>query len=386
MMVHRPTVLNQLLDFIPRHEFQRAVSKVNGDKRVRTLSCWTQFVALLFGQLTGHSSVRSLVAAINTQQRSFYHLGICSVKRSTLCDANEHRDPDILKDVYYQLLNRTQQEAPGHRFKFKGKVLAFDSTTISLCLSICSWAQFHHGKGAFKLHTAIDLAGDLPSLVVFTPGKVHDLPVARSQSYERGTTIIMDKAYIDYEWFARLDEQGVYFVTRAKENMAYKVRKCMPKLKSKGVCADQLIRLSSTAGKAYPKLLRRISYRNPEDGKHYVFITNRMDLAAKTVCDLYKSRWQVELFFKTLKGQLQVDKFAGTSENAVKWQIWTALIAYLLTMLIKFRNRIKWMTPCILGAISVTLFQKTIIADIFRKIARASPKNIGWKQMPLFSI
>ena len=317
-MVHRPTVLNQLLDFIPRHEFQKAVSEVNGDKRVRKLNCWTQFVTQLFGQLTGHSSVRSTIAAFNTQHRFFYHLGVNTVKRSTLCEANEHRNPDVLKAIFYYLLNRTQAEAPSHRFRFKGK------------------------------------------------------------------------AYIDYAWLAVLDEQGVYFVTRAKDNMAYKVRECRSKLRSKGVCADQLIRLSSTAGKEYPKLLRRVSYRNPEDGKHYVFITNRMDLSAKTICDLYKSRWEsrweVELFFKTLKGQLQIEKFAGTSENAVKWQIWTALIAYLLTMMIKFKNRIKWTTPCILGAISVTLFQKTSIADIFKKVARESPRKPVWQQMTLFSI
>ena len=385
-MVHRRTVLNQLLDFIPRHEFQKAVSEVNGDRRVRKLNCWTQFVTQLFGQLTGHCSVRSTIAAFNTQHRFFYHLGVSTVKRSTLCEANEHRNPDVLKAIFYYLLNRTQAEAPGHRFRFKGKVLAFDSTLISLCLSICSWAQFRHEKGAFKLHTAIDLAGNLPTIAVLSPGKTHDIRVARVQSFEKGTTVIMDKAYIDYAWLASLEDQGVYFVTRAKDNMAYKVRECRPKLKSKGVCADQLIRLSSTAGKEYPKLLRRVSYRNPEDGKHYVFITNRMDLSAKTICDLYKSRWEVELFFKTLKGQLQIEKFAGTSENAVKWQIWTALIAYLLTMLIKFKNRIKWTTPCILGAISVTLFQKTSIADIFKKVARESPRKPVWQQMALFSI
>ncbi len=385
-MAHINTLFSQVLQFIPRHEFQKAVDHYSGDKRTRTLKCWGQFVTLLFGQITGHSSLRSMITAINTQTRFLYHLGMESVKRTTLSDANEKRTPNFLEEIFYKLLSRTQRYAPKHKFRFKGKILAMDSTTINLCLNLCPWAGFHHNKGAMKIHTAIDLDGNLPDFMVMTPAKVHDVQVARRKAFLKGTTILMDRAYSDFGWLYQLEEQGSFFVTRLKDNIKYKVRECFEKNKAKGIKADQEIRLTGqTTKEKYPTTLRRISYRDPETNKRYVFITNRFDLAAKTICDLYKARWEVELFFKTLKGQLQVDKFVGTSVNAVLWQAWTAMIAYLLISLIRFLNKIKWSVPSTMAALAVCLFQKVSFKKVFGNAPPERCVNIGLERQLLFN-
>ncbi len=383
-MGHSNTLFSQILQFIPRHEFQKAVDAYEGDKGVRKLTVWAQFVTLLFGQITGHSSIRTMISGLGTQVQNYYHLGINLVKRSTLSDANETRNPGILENIFYRLLNRTQGYTPGHSFKFKGKILAFDSTTINLCLSLCPWAQFHHGKGAFKLHTAIDLAGNLPTFMVMTAGKVHDVIVAKRQTFKTGTTLLMDKAYVDYGWLYHLTEKGVFFVTRMKSNCQFKIRQCFEKNKEKGICADQEIRLTGMGGRKYSTNLRRISFRDSKTGNHYVFITNRFDLSAKTICDLYKARWNVELFFKTLKGQLQIEKFVGTSVNAVLWQVWTAMIAYLLISLIRFMNKVKWSVPSVKAALAVALFQKIDLKRLFSGLPRERCFNIGLQEQLCF--
>jgi putative transposase len=354
------------------------VNRYDGDKRTRTLKCWSQFGALLFGQLTGHNALRSISTALQTQSQFLGHLGLSPVKRSTLSDANESRNPKILEDVFYQLLNRTQKLAPKSKFRFKGKILAMDATTINLCLNLCPWAGFHHGKGGMKIHTAIDLDGNLPNFMIMTSAKVHDIKAARRVTFEPKTTVIADRAYSDFRWLHQLQTQGSYFVTRLKDNIQFKVRKSFNKISSKGIKADQEIRLTGKqTRKKYPITLRRISYCDSETKQSYVFITNRFDLAAKTICDLYKARWKVELFFKTLKGQLQIDKFVGTTVNAVLWQLWTAMIAYLLVSTIRFLNKVKWSVPSTMAALAVTLFQKTHLARVF---ANAPPErciNIG---------
>lgn len=386
-MGYENTLFREILQFIPRHEFQKCVNECDGDKRVRKLTCWQQFVTLLFGQLTGHNTLRSMVTALNTQGPYLYHLGLSYVKRSTLSDANERRDPKILEAVFHKLLDRTQSYAPRHGFRFKGKILAMDASTINLCLSLCPWAGFHHGKGGIKIHTAIDLDGKLPDFMVMTPAKVHDIRVARARGYLPGSTLLVDKAYVDFEWFNDLDERGVYFVSRMKDNAQFKVRRCFEKNKKQGICADQEVRLiGALTRRKYPKILRRISYRDPESAKHYVFITNRFDLAAKTICNLYKARWEVELFFKTLKGQLQVDKFIGTSVNAVLGQLWTAMIAYLLVSLIRFLNKVKWSVPSTMAALAVALFQKLGLKKLFSPLPRERCINIELAKQLMFQI
>lgn len=366
-MANARSVLSQLLQWLPRNEFQLGVDKYSGDKRARHLTCWSQFVALLFGQLTGHSSLRAIAAGLKGAQHKLYHLSIAfQICRSTLADANDRRDPRIFEDAYYHLLPRVQKLAPRHRLKVKkGQVLALDSTTIELCLSLSPWAQFHHGKGAVKLHTAIDIAGDLPIVINFTDGRKADVRVARTMHFTPGTILVMDRGYIDYAWWQGLTTAGVWFVTRLKVNCDYKVRECRKTNRTQGIMADQTIVLRGAKGREYEGKLRRISYRDPETGHWYVFVTNRFNLSAATICALYKARWQVELFFKVLKSHLQVRKFAGTSVNAVQAQIWVALIAYLLMMVVKFQSKLGWGTPAIMAVLTVTLFTNRRLETIW---------------------
>lgn len=387
-MANTRSVLSQLLQWIPRHEFQIGVDKYEGDKRARHLKCWGQFVALLFGQLTGHSSLRAITAGLKGAQSKLYHLGITlEICRSTLADANDHRDVRMFEAAYYQLLPKVQALAPQHRLKVKkGPVQALDSTTIELCLSLSPWAQFHHGKGAFKLHTAIDVAGDLPTVVNFTDGRKADVRVARAMHFSAGTILLVDRGYIDYAWWWGLTTAGVWFVTRMKSNCDYKVRECRPTNRTQGIMADQTIKLKGVKGREYEGKLRRVSYRDHATGHWYEFVTNRFDLSAATICDLYKARWKVELFFKVLKGQLQVKKYVGTSVNAVKAQIWVALIAYLLMMAVKFQSRLGWGTPAIMAVLTVTLFANRELRSIWEVAPKercVKPKSYQFSLFPI---
>lgn len=383
-MSNSRSVFFQLLQWIPKHEFEKGVERYQGDKRVRRLSCWAQFVGLLFGQLTGHNSLRAIEAGLKGVKKRLYHLGIAfEICRSTLSDANDLRDARIFESAFYHLLPKAQQLAPKNKLKMKGPLLALDATTIELCLELSPWARFHHGKGAMKLHIAVDLAGDLPTVMVLTEGRKHDVTVARKMRWAPGTVLIVDRAYVDFEWMWELTQEGVGFVTRMKKNCRYKVRECRKTNRTQGVLCDQTVRLK---GGGYEGKLRKVSYRDPVTGHKYVFITNRFDLAAKTICDLYKGRWQVELFFKTVKQQLQVKKFLGTSVNAVKAQVWVALIAYLLLMLVRFQSRLGWGVPALMAALTVVLFSNRDLTSIWEDAPKERCANIGLGQLALFPI
>lgn len=279
-MANARSVLSQLLQWIPRHEFQVGVDAHEGDKRARNLKSWGQFVALLFGQLTGHSSLRAITAGLRGVQSKLYHLGIVfEICRSTLADANDRRDARIFEAAYYRVLPKVQALAPRHTLKVKkGQVMALDSTTIELCLSLSPWAQFHHGKGAVKLHTAIDLAGDLPTVVDFTDGRKADVRVAREMRFAAGTILLMDRGYIDYAWWQELTTAGVWFVTRMKKNCDFKVRECREANRTRGIMADQTIVLRGVKGREYEGKLRRVSYREPETGHWYVVPVGKLRL------------------------------------------------------------------------------------------------------------
>lgn len=383
-MANSHTVLSQLLQWIPRHEFQEGVDHYAGDKKTRKLSCWSQFVGLLFGQLTGHNSLRAIEAGLKGVRTKLYHLRIAfEIRRSTLSDANETREAKIFEAAFYRLLPKVQRLAPKHKLKLKGPVLALDSTTIELCLELSPWARFHHGKGAMKLHMAVDIAGDLPTVMVLSEGRRHDVAVARKIPFPPGTLLIMDRGYVDFKWMWKLTQEGVWFVTRMKKNCSHKVRECRKTNRTQGILADQIIRLKS---KEYEGKLRKVSYRDPETGHKYIFFTNRFDLSAKTICDLYKARWQVELFFKTMKQQLQVKKFVGTSVNAVKTQVWVALIAYLLLLLVRFQSKLGWGIPSIMAALTVVLFFNKELTSLWKDVPKERCSNIGLKQLSLFPI
>lgn len=350
------TIFDQVIKLIPRTQFEAWVNKHDSDKYLRKMNTWTWFCALLFGQLTGHDSIRALERVFCNSNKYLMRLGFGEIRRSTLADANRTRSLGILEDVYGYLLEKAKTLAPNNPgLRVKSKIFAMDSTTINLCLNLCPWATFHHGKGAFKLHTAIDLAGNLPEFVVMTSGRVHDVRVARQSKLSEGATYVFDKAYIDYSWLNSLNEEGVYFVSRAKENCQHWVYKSNKVDRTRGHMCDQRIRLKTHRGQDYKGTLRRISYRDPDTKKKLVFLTNRFDLATQTICDLYKARWRIENFFKTMKQNLKIKKYLGTSENAVKAQVLTAIIAYLLIQLIRLGHRVTISISDTMAVIGVML-------------------------------
>ena len=371
------TVFSQVIQIIPRTEFQSWVVTHDADKGTRTLDSWTWFGALLFGQLTGHDSIRAIERVFAHSDPKMKALGFGPVRRSTLADANQVRSLAVLEEAFQYCLARATQLAPKKNgFKFKGHVFALDSTTIELCLKLCPWARFHHektGKGAIKLHTAIDIAGDLPQFTVFTDGRCHDLRAARENiSFGPNDTVLMDRAYVDYTWMSELNQGGVTFVTRAKKKCRFKVIECRKTDRTQGYMADQTISLKSNAGAAYSGYLRRVSFREPDTGKWLVFLTNNFDLSYRTICALYKARWKVELFFKTLKQNLKVKKFLGTSVNAVKSQILVALIAYLLIQILRFSLKTSISITDAMAVIGTLLLLREPISRLFGDLPRVT--------------
>jgi len=367
------TVFSQVIQLIPRTEFEAIVARHNGDARVRSMDCWTWFGALLFGQLSGHDSIRAIERIFSHTDSKMKKLGFGPVRKSTLADANAARPVRILEELFEVCIKKSYRCAPvKHRFKFKGNIFALDSTTIELCLKLCPWARFHHektGKGAVKLHTAIDIANDVPRFAVITDGRTHDIRVARSLEYfKSGDTVVFDRAYVDYSWMNALNQTGITYVTRAKKNCHFKVVESREHDRTRGICADQTIRLDSLRGGDYEGYLRRVSYRDPDTGKWLVFLTNNFYLAASTICNLYKARWDVELFFKTIKQNLKIKKFLGTSVNAVKAQILVALIAYLLVQILRFSLKSTISITDAVAVIGTLLLLKEPISRLIGKL------------------
>jgi len=381
----QPTVFEQVIKLIPRTEFQSIVYKNDGDKGTRSLDCWTWFGSLLFGQLTGHDSIRAIERVFATNDNKMAKLGLGPVRRSTLADANRTRPVEVLEDLFQYCLGRAYQVAPTKTgFRFAGEVFALDSTTIELCLNLCPWAQFHHGKGATKLHTAIDVANDIPQFAVITEGKVHDIKAIREEiSFPPKSTVVFDRGYVDYAWLNDLNQTGVYFVTRTKTNCKFKVVESRPTDRTRGHMCDQVIYLKSQRGQRYQGKLRRITYKDPDTGKRLTFLTNRFDLATQTICDLYKARWKVELFFKTLKQQLRVKKFLGTTVNAVKAQILVALIAFVLVQILRFAMKSSISIPDAMAVVGTLLLLKEPLKRLLGDLPRVTRHPPGI-QLTLF--
>ena len=341
------TVFSQLLQLISRSRFKRCVDQYEGDKYTKRLSCWQQLIVLLFAQAKGLSSLRDIEVSLRSHERKWYHLGLMNVARSTLADANTNRSADIFREVFYSFLEKCRELAPKHTFRFKNPLYTFDSTLISVCLSLFSWASYRTKKGAFKIHTLLDHSGYLPSFLVITDGKTHDVKVAKDDSYgfpelSPDSILLIDRAFIDYKWLYSLTMQKLFFVTRAKSNMHYEIVGQQPVPQKKGVVQDTRIRIAGKKQKeSYPKDLRMVTYKDPETGEELVFITNNFTLAARTIANLYKARWEVETFFKWIKQNLTIKSFLGTTQNAVMTQVWAAMIYYLLLSFIKFQTKCR---------------------------------------------
>jgi len=310
------------------------------------------------GQLAGRNSLRDIVENISAQAHRLYHLGSAKLSRSNLSRINEGKR---------KLLHRCQRIAPGHDFRFRNPLYSLDASTIDLCLSVFPWADFRTNKAAIKLHVGLNHAGHLPEFVTVTEGKKHDVTVGRLLRFPKGSIVAIDKAYNDYAWYKQLTEKGIFFVTRLKTNAKFRVVCRRDVLKNKGLLCDQTIEFTGVqTAKKCPIPLRRIGYRDPETGKRYVFLTNNFKLAAKTIADIYKARWQVELFFKWIKQNLKIKSFIGTSKNAVMTQIWIALCMYLLLAFLKFQSKLKKSMQQILRLLQLNLFEKRDMMALLR--------------------
>jgi putative transposase len=322
---------------------------------------------MAMAQLSGRSSLRDIVENVSSQAHRLYHLGSAKLSRSNLSRINEDKPYALYEALFGKLLSRCQGKAPGHDFRFDNPLYSLDASTIDLCLSVFPWADFRTTKGAIKLHVGLNHEGYLPEFVTITEGKTHDVIIGRTLKFPKGSIVAIDRGYNDYAWYNQLTEKGIFFVTRLKSNAKTRVVQRRPVLKGKGLTSDQTIEFTGvqTAKKCSIKL-RRIGYRDAETGRHYVFLTNNFKLAAKTIADIYKARWQVELFFKWIKQNLKVKSFIGTSKNAVLTQIWIALCVYLLLAFIKFQSKLKKSMQQILRLLQLNLFEKRDLMALLR--------------------
>ena len=356
------TLFAQIMDFLPWKTFHRIVKRYDGDCRIRTLSCAEHFRILAFTQLTYRESLRDIETCLSAQANKLYHMGIReAVSRSTLADANSNRDWRIYADFAQRLINQARQlySSEDLGIDLTNTVYALDSTTIDLCLSVFPWANFRTTKAAVKLHTLLDLRGNIPSFIHISDGKMHDVKALDLLIPEPGAIYVMDRGYVDFARLYAFHLAGAFFVTRAKSNLdAHRVYSTTTD-RTTGIVCDQTIALDGYyAKKDYPQQLRRIRFNDPETNKTLVFLTNNFTLPSSTICALYKNRWQVELFFKWIKQHLRIKRFYGTSENAVKSQIWIAVSVYVLVAIIKKQLNLNASLYTLLQILSVTLFEK----------------------------
>ena len=366
-MAHNNTVFSQLLKLVSRHEFESLAKQHHCGRSFRKASRWSQFVTMMMAQLAGRNSLRDIVENTSAQAHRLYHLGSAKLSRSNLSRLNNDKPYSLYETLFGKLLSRCQSTVSGHNFRFKNVLYSLDASTIDLCLSVFSWADFRTTKGAIKLHVGLNHAGYLPEFVTVTDGRTHDVTVGRTLQFPKGSIIAIDKGYNDYTWYNQLTDKGIFFVTRLKTNAKYRTVSRRPVLKSKGLTSDQAIEFTGPqTAKKCPTQLRRIGYRDAETGKHYVFLTNNFQLSAKTIADIYRARWQVELFFKWIKKNLKIKSFVGTSKNAVMTQIWIALCVYLLLAYLKFQSKLPKSMQQILRLLQLNLFEKRELMALLR--------------------
>jgi hypothetical protein len=359
------TIFAQLMDFVTTYEFRKCVDRYNGNRKVISFSCWDQYLCMAFAQLTYRESLRDIQACLRATQHRLYHLGIRGkVSRNTLAYANQNRDWRIYANFAQILIAKARKLYAEDSFgiELDQAVYALDSTTIDLCLALFPWAEFRKRKGAIKLHTLLDLHGNIPSVVIITTGKVHDVNILDQLIIELGAIYIMDRGYLDFTRLYKIHQASAFFVTRTKTNFSRKRLYSQPVDKSTGLQCDQIVVPKGYyAKKDYPEKLRRIRYFDSKNNKMLVFLTNNFTLPAIRIADLYRCRWQVELFFKWIKQHLRIKAFYGTTENAVKTQVWIAISIYVLVAIVKKTLNLDKSLYTILQILSVTLFEKTPI-------------------------
>lgn len=366
-MAHHNTVFAQLLKWVPRHEFDTLAAAHHQGRKLRTMTRWAQFVALSTAHLAGRQSLRDIVHNLKAQGSKLYHLGCRAVTRSSLSRINERQSYSLYEALFARLYQRCQGIAPAHGFRFKNKLYSLDASLVDLSLQIFPWAHFARSKAAMKLHVGLDHQGHLPAFASITHGHTSDLAVARTLQFPTSSIVVCDRGYLDYAWFKSLTDKGVFIVTRPKKDAVYQVKQRHSVNRKQGITSDQTILFNGVKPRQIQMpLMRRIGYRDPETGKHYVFITNAFHLAAKTIADIYKQRWQIEIFFKWIKQNLKIKSFLGTSRNAVMTQIWAALCIALLLAYLKFTARLSWSTQQILRVLQLNLFMHRDLMVLLR--------------------
>ena len=386
----RQPVFAQLMGFLPKYDFQKCVQRYNGQYKIKSFACWDQFLCMAFAQLTYRESLRDIEACLRSAQRNLYHMGFRGkVSRNTLAHANEARDWRIYGDFAQIQIGRARRLYANDSFgvELDQSAYALDSTLIDLCLSLFPWTKFRKRKGAIKLHTLLDLRGSIPSLIVITHGKIHDVTILDQLTFEPGAFYIFDRGYLDFARLHKIHRGSAFFVTRAKSNFQFKRLYSQRVDKSQGVQCDQIIVLKGFyAKKDYPDKLRRIRYLDAIQNKWFVFLTNNFTLTALSIAQLYHSRWQIELFFKWIKQHLRIKAFYGTSDNAVKTQIWIAITVYVLVAIVKKQLKLELSLYTILQILSVTFFEKVSILQVLMETGCKTENANFHNQLNLFEL
>lgn len=367
-MYNSNTIFKQILHTITRYEFDKAVKAHNGDFAAKGISCYDQFTAMLFAQFTGQTGLRGIENGLEANKQSLYHTGAKVVSRTTLSYANTHRPAAIYEELFYSLFAKVAKHSTKHRLRFKNPLYSVDATTIDLCLNMFEWASFRTRKGGIKVHVKLDHHGCIPAFINVTTAKTHEVKQLRAMSFQKGDVLAFDRGYTDFKLFASYCNAGIYFVTRLKKNADYKVVKRNDVSKYANITSDQIIEMKGfyTSQKC-PLQLRRIRSRDPETGKCIEILTNHLTWSAQTIAAVYKQRWQIEIFFKTIKQNLKIKSFLGTSKNAVMTQIWIVMIAFLLLKYLTFLSTKNWTVSALKNLLSSILFVKKDIWIILNK-------------------
>jgi hypothetical protein len=378
-------VFAQIVEFLPQRIFDRMVDKYNGNKYVKHFTCWNQMLCMVFGQLTNRDSLRDLMVVLDAHSSKFYHLGLGkNVTRSNLAKANEIRNCKIFEEFAYHMIAVARKARRNDDFEVKGKVYAFDSTTIDLCLSVFWWATFRKAKAGIKLHTLFEITTQIPAFVHITPATVNDVKAMDYLVYEAGAYYIFDRGYVDFGRLYRITQHSAFFVIRGKTNLKFKRIYSRKVDKASGVMYDQIGKLSGLyVLKHYPEKLRKVKFYDEETGQTFVFLTNNFDLTAEQIALLYKNRWQVELFFKWIKQHLKIKSFWGTTENAVRIQVYSALIAYCLVAIVGSELKIHRSTYEILQVLGISLLDKTPVIELLTVIDNKDVKEQFSNQLSL---
>ena len=384
------TIFSQVMDYLPLHEFRKCIKRYRGHYKVQSFSCLDQYLCMAFAQLTYRESLRDIETCLRSMQNKLYHMGIRGkISRSTLADANEHRDWRIYADFAQVLIHQARHLYSKDDFgvELDQTVYALDTTTIDLCLSLFPWAKFQKHKAAIKLHTALDLRGSIPTFIKITDGKIFDTCILDELIPEPGCFYIMDRGYFDLVRLSTLNLSKANFVIRGKRNLQFRRIYSHPIDKSTGLRCDQTIVLTGVkSSQRYPDKLRRVRFFDADNSKHLTFLTNNFILPSITIAQLYKCRWQIELFFKWIKQHLRIKSFYGTSENAVKTQIWIAVSVYLLVAIIKKKINLEMSLYTLLQILSVTSFEKTHILQVLREFENSKHPDDNSKQLNLFKL